>query len=475
MPRIFILFALALVVLFSCTVLAQSNLALAGDSKQQAAALFDEGQTAQEKGNLNTAVRLYSRAITSDPDLYQAYYQRAIAQIALDERAEAEQDLRKVIEIEPGFARAHRALGELLLDRGITAEAKRELGRALELDPKLKNVRVDYATALIGTGEPALAVEQLHSAIEQGEGTAAAFAMLGLAEERSGKADQAMLDYSHALELNTNEVVAREGRARVEDAHGDTAKAIDDYTKAYKQTPSPGVALKLAGLYLRLGQASAAIEIYREQLRQRPNDLGLRSDMLRLMIDNGQSAQAQTEVTGLLKLRPRDFFLLMLAGDAYSKDKPEVAAGYYKTAIEVNPSNNSARVQLGASMVRSHQFQEAVPLLAEAIRAEPDNMQAHTNLATALFELKQYPQSAEQFVWIVQRKPNLAVAHYFLAISVDRLGDCYDAMRQYRDFVALADPHVNDKEIEDANIRLSLLVKLDKRGKCRPLEGGKKK
>src|SRR5262245_23970758 len=200
---------------------AQSDSSPGVEAKQQAASLFEQGQNAQEKGNLNTAIRLYTRAVAADPSLYQAYYQRAVALLGLEQTDDAQADLRKAIQIEPGFARAHRALGLLLLDRGITDEARGELGKAVELDPKLKGVRVYYASSLIKSGNPAAAIEQLHAAIEQGEADAVAFALLGLAEERSGKRIEAMADYSHAIQMNPNQVTAHEGRARLYELNGD--------------------------------------------------------------------------------------------------------------------------------------------------------------------------------------------------------------------------------------------------------------
>ncbi|HVG18554.1 MAG TPA: tetratricopeptide repeat protein, partial [Blastocatellia bacterium] len=194
---------------------AQSTHANAADPKQGAAAAFEEGQNAQQRGDLNSAVRSYSNAIKFDPSLFQAYYQRGTALAALGRDAEGEADLRKTIELRPDFARAHRALGQVLLDRGMTEEAKRELSRAIELEPKLGGVRIPYASALIKSGDAGGAIEQLRSAIEQGERTPLAYALLGVAEERSGKPDDAFADYSRAIDMDANNATAREGRARI--------------------------------------------------------------------------------------------------------------------------------------------------------------------------------------------------------------------------------------------------------------------
>src|SRR5262249_44225312 len=97
------------------------------EDSQAAAAAFEEGQKAQQRGDHAAAVRYYSNAIMASPSLYQAYYQRATALMALARDKEAEADLRKVIELEPKFARAYRGLGQVLLDRDATEEAKRQL------------------------------------------------------------------------------------------------------------------------------------------------------------------------------------------------------------------------------------------------------------------------------------------------------------------------------------------------------------
>jgi tetratricopeptide (TPR) repeat protein len=452
---------------------AQVHGSTTSNEEQEAAALFEQGQTAHEKGNLNNAVRLYTSAVKIDPSFFQAYYQRSVALIALDRPAEAESDLRKTLELEPRFARAHRGLGRLLLDRGITDEAKQEFERALEIDPKLEGVRIYYGSALIKTGQPARAVEQLKAAI-QNEGTPLAYALLGLAEERTGDQDGAFAAYSQAIAMDTAEVIAREGRARIYEARSDLPRAIEDATAAYQQHPSPELAVKLADLHFRSGNPEMALQIYRDQVVQRPNDLSLHADLIHLMADNGQAEAAQREIAGLITIAPQNVRLLLLAGDLFSKDQPDRAIGYYRTALEIEPGNTVALVQLAAALMHAKQYDQAIQTAQKALANEPDNVPAHSTLATSLFELKQYPQAAQQFVWIVQKKPQVAIAYYFLAISADRSGDCYDALKTYQEFIRRADQAINKAEIENAVIRVSLLEKEAKHGRCKPASKGRK-
>lgn len=461
------LILIAFLLFISPDVLAQSARASSVDAKQSAAAAFEQGQNAQQRGELNSAVRLYTNAITSDPTLYQAHYQRATALIALGRDVEAEADLKKVIEVKPDFARAHRALGQILLDRGSTEDAKREFARAIELDPKLTGVRLFYASALIKSGDNQKAIENLRIAIELGETSALVYALLGVAQERLGKTAEAFADYSHAVEMDASIATAREGRARIYESRGELAKAIEDYATAYRAQPSQDAAIKLANLYTRVGKPEAALQIYRFLITERPNDYLLRAEVARLMNESGQTEAAMKEITGLVSLSPNDAKLLVAAGDIYFKDKPDVAADYYRKAVEVDAKNNQARVQLGASLVRSMQFEAALPVLADAIARDTSNYAAHANLATAMFKLQRYIDAANEFIWLIRVRPETPASYFFLAISFDRLGDCQRAMRTYQEFMRRADAVANKNELEEANIRLSLLDKLVKSGKCK--------
>lgn len=474
--RLFVFLAsVALIVIPSRVLLAQSSRAISPNPQRSAAEAFEEGQTAQQRGDLNSAVKLYTAAVSSDPSLFQAYYQRATALLALGRENEAEADLKKVTDLEPKFARAHRALGQMWLDRGQTEAAARELARAVELEPKLTGVRIYYASALLKLGKPEPAIEQLHAAIELHEATSLAYALLGVAEERLGKQTEAFADYSRAIEMDSSNATAHEGRGRLLEARGEVAKAIEEYSAAYRSQPSREAAIRLADLHKRAGQLQAAIQLYRRLLLERPDDLASRMEMAYLMAENDQADEAEKEIARVIAAKPADAKLLTRAGDFYFKEKPAVAVDYYRRSIEANPNDNGARVQLGASLVRSMQYEAALPVLAEAISREPNNYAPHASLATALFKLKRYPEAAREFIWIIHTRPEVQASYFFLAISLDHLGDCEQAYKSYQEFVRRADAVANKNEIEEANTRSLQLQRLIKERKCTPAAKAKSK
>lgn len=455
-----------LVALPSKAVLAQSARATSDGSKHSAAAAFEEGQNAQQRGDLNSAVKFYSTAIAADATLFQAYYQRAVAFVGLGRGAEAFADLQKVIELEPGFARGHRAMGQLLLDRDKVDEAKRELAKAVELDPKLTGVRIYYASVLLRTGEPQAAIEHLRVAIDQKEELPLAYALVGVAEERTGKLTEAFADYSKGIELDANNATAHEGRGRLLEGRNEFSRAIEDYSIAYRYQPSRELAIKLAELHTRVGQKQAAVQLYRKMLLEKPEDLVMRVEMACLMSDNDQGEEAGKEIVRVLAAKPTNPKLLARIGDFYFKEKAAQAVDFYRRSLEGDPSDNRVRVQLGAALVRSMQIEAALPILSEAMAKEPDNYAAHASLATAMFKLKQFPEAAREFVWIIKVRPEVAASYYFLAISLDHLGDCEQADRAYREFVRRGDPSTNKSEIDEAIARSGQLQRLIKEKKC---------
>jgi tetratricopeptide (TPR) repeat protein len=177
----------------------------------------------------------------------------------------------------------------------------------------------------------------------------------------------------------------------------------------------------------------------------------------------------------VIAARPRDARLLVRAGDLFYKAKPAVAADYYKRAVEADPANIPARVQLGASLVRSLQVEAALPVLMDVIARDPQNYPAHASLATAFFKEKRYPEAAREFLWIIRSKPELPASYYFLAISLDHLGDCEQANRAYQEFLRRADATANKNEIEEATTRSTQLQRLIKERKCRAVAKGKGK
>jgi tetratricopeptide (TPR) repeat protein len=96
---------------------AQTEESSAGDAQHQAVALFEQGQNAHEKGDLNGALKFYQEALKLFPEFPEAEYQRGTALISLGNLAEAEKAFRRAVELRADWSLAWAKLGEVLVDR----------------------------------------------------------------------------------------------------------------------------------------------------------------------------------------------------------------------------------------------------------------------------------------------------------------------------------------------------------------------
>ncbi len=99
------------------------------------------------KGSLNH----FQRAVAEVPSYYEAYLQMGVAYMRLGQAAEAEQAVRKSIELSEGrYSEAHFALAQLLSNTDRFAEAEPVARRGVELDGNTWQGHYELARALVG-------------------------------------------------------------------------------------------------------------------------------------------------------------------------------------------------------------------------------------------------------------------------------------------------------------------------------------
>jgi tetratricopeptide (TPR) repeat protein len=109
--------------------------------EDDADAVFERAQTAEENGDPAGAEQLYRRATKMDPGDPSAPFNLGNVLRAAGRNLEAEAAYRAAVRVDPGFAQAWYNLADLLDDRHRTKEAVTCLIHALQADP-------DYADAM---------------------------------------------------------------------------------------------------------------------------------------------------------------------------------------------------------------------------------------------------------------------------------------------------------------------------------------
>jgi tetratricopeptide (TPR) repeat protein len=218
----------------ACLILLVGNVAANGEVVE------DCDQPRDCELRLKACSELIERGESDATKLATFYLKRGQARLCkggADSDALATADYAKAIQIEPRFASAFIARGELYQNRGKIDEAIQDFTKAIEIDPN-DAVAVRYR---------------------------------GLAFLTAGQNDRALSDLDKAVALKPDDFVNyfRRGEARY--AAGQPELALADFTKAIELTPTAETYGMRAYYYRQLGQYERAIADYDKVIALQPN------------------------------------------------------------------------------------------------------------------------------------------------------------------------------------------------------------
>ena len=297
---------------------------------------------------------------------------------------------RRAIQLEPKDPEPHFHLGRLQAKLGNRAAAIRELRIALELNPKLSGVKFELAMAYVDAQDPARALPLLRKVepangnarfqlasilVKQGD-CAAALPVLETATESSQKyyllagcykkanreaeAEAAM---SKVKELRDGAAARMQAKFRSASAQrlaeaGKLNEAIAEYGAALELEPDPVLAVDLAVVLLKKGEAAKVLEL--------------------LTSNDGPLARYQKAL-------------------AHSRlGQPAAALAELDSALRARPEFVEARYQLGVTLLSLGRPVEAERALAEATRLRPDEPEIRRAWAEALEKIGQPGPAGEQ-------------------------------------------------------------------------------
>jgi protein O-mannosyl-transferase len=133
------------------------------------------GIACAERGDHETAISHYTRAIELDPDSAEAYYNLALAFQAKAEPERALADYSRAIELRPAYAEAHNNRGNLYAAGSQFDPAIRDFTRAITLRPQYTEALANRGHAYQATGKYREAVADYSKAIATKPGFAAAY------------------------------------------------------------------------------------------------------------------------------------------------------------------------------------------------------------------------------------------------------------------------------------------------------------
>ncbi|MDQ3135808.1 MAG: tetratricopeptide repeat protein [Acidobacteriota bacterium] len=471
-------FLVTCLLLLGAVSLRAQDVDVSGEDADDPSKIFQLGQDAQAKNELERAVKLYDEALKLLPEFPEAELQKGRALTVLGKLPEAEQSLRRAAELKrrqlkTDWSLAEAALGFLLVRANRDREAEPHLRRAVALDPQDSFSWLTLASLRLRAGAKDEALKLAHRATSLKETPASAWASRAGIERMAGNRTAARVSIEQAFKINESEPAAFEERAELRADEGSYAGAVADLQAALRARPdSRSLQSRLADLQRLAGSGkearSPAPRLNQQQTTgtAQPPQATTVGEMScdQLAANSEQTEKALPALECILKSEPRNAAAHARLGEIHRTTAPARALEHYRRAVEIQPDNANFATGFAAALVQARRFAEAVTLLRRVITAEPAHYAAHANLATALDGLKLYQEALIEYQWLAQAQPDKAVVYFLIARDHDLLGEFEPALAAYEKFLAQADPRQNQLEMEKVELRLPSLRNQIKRG-----------
>ncbi len=215
----------------------------------------NRGNVLMATGRIEEAIEDFSQAIALAPAYGAAFNNRGNAYMALGQLEKAEADLRRAVQLLPSSAAPLNGRGKIAAAQARPFASLRYLNRAILLNRNYPAAYRNRAAALIEVRHYADALNDLEQASATAEGDAQLLVLRGQVNSYRGQHEEAVQDFSAALEIGpeNGEAYAWRGLAQLE--RGRTQEALGDCDMAVTFAPEHAPAyLCRARAYLRLGQ-----------------------------------------------------------------------------------------------------------------------------------------------------------------------------------------------------------------------------
>jgi protein O-mannosyl-transferase len=169
------------------------------------------GSALMQRGQFEEAIQCFSKALQNKSRFAAANNNMGVALSLKGDLNGAIRYFRKALSITPFFAEAHNGLGNALAQQGHVEKAMLEWARASEMDPHYAKPHYNMGVAFERKGDMRKAKKSFSEAVRINPDYAQAYSRLGFISARQGDYETAMRLFKKALEINPRLADAQRG------------------------------------------------------------------------------------------------------------------------------------------------------------------------------------------------------------------------------------------------------------------------
>ncbi len=203
------------------------------------------------------------------------YYEFAHVCLMTNDGDKAEKILKKVVELKPEHANAHKDLGVIYLSKRLFDYAKDEFEKAYEIAPEDFNIVFEYANYLHATTDFYGADKMYQKAVELQPENRDALAFSALNKLHTNDLEKALEQINYAIAHSVHNSFLLYIAGKVHFAKKDYERAKEFLVKSYELEQVSDVENLLAICYLELGNFAQANVIFENLLKTSPENINL--------------------------------------------------------------------------------------------------------------------------------------------------------------------------------------------------------
>ncbi len=404
----------------------------------------------EERNKINDALQDYSRAIELDSKnalryvdrayLYSAYFKDL--QLAVD-------DIRQAIKLQPNNDTFHVKLGDIFSQFNELKLAEQSYQDALRLNPENVDAFNNLGILYEDKGELDRAIELYTEGTKiekiNPESAAFCYANRGRLSIERGKINDALQDYSRAIDLDSKNALRYVDRAYLySDYFKDLQLALDDIRQAIKLQPNNDTFhVELGDIFYQFNQLKLAEQSYQDALRLNPENVDAINDLGVLYQSKGELDRAielYTEGIKLEKINPETAAFCYANRGYLSMEQGKIndALQDYSRSIDLDSKN--AFVYSDRAYLYSAYFNElqlALDDIRQAIKLQPNNDTLYYAMGDIFSQFNQLNSAEQSYQDALRLNPENVDAISKMAIIYQDKGEVDRALKLYHNAINL--------------------------------------
>lgn len=319
--------------------------------------------------------------------------------------------LQPLLEAKDGFVPAKMRLAAIEFTSGRKPQAYASVDEALQREPNNDQVLLEKARFLMTDSKPAEALALASAAVTANPRSAPAHYMRGVALQATRENDQAIDAFRQVLQLRPTAVPAQLALADLYIKRGEAAAALQFLGQTLKLQPTLGVAHYLrAKALLQMGNipaAEAAVKLVMTTNTASADAQALLGD---LQLRKREIAAARTAYTRSIEIAPQSFDALTgLVRVDLAEKRNDAALSRVQARLANKPDDVSLLTLAGNTYRATGDAKGAETAFLRVLELDATNLAAYANLTRLYMSQNRLDEALQRFRTIAEREPKAGV------------------------------------------------------------------